>query len=277
MNSMRIQGTEISISLVFLFSAGLLPAQSNSQLDEVLSLYGVESQVSQVPAQIRERLKGYNDGRDAETMRILKEVLPRAYGKDDLMASVRETFYREAQGRDLEPSLEWLRSPLGARISRAEAEAARPEALEEMMDFFEEYQGMDSDSPRVRLLSDLDEGAGVTESGVRLVLEMTRSTARGVNHLAPAGQAASAEALEDQISQLKQQIRPLLRESTKLLLYFKFRSLSDDEIRQYLEFLRSSDGQWLQEAVLNSVVQALRDAGDRTGSLIDEQLQKSGC
>ena len=34
----------------------------------------------------------------------------------------------------------------------------------------------------------LDEGAGVTESGVRLVLEMTRSTARGVNHLAPGGQ-----------------------------------------------------------------------------------------
>jgi hypothetical protein len=25
------------------------------------------------------------------------------------------------------------------------------------------------------------------------------------------------------------------------------------------------------------VVQALRDAGDRTGSLIDEQLQKSDC
>ena len=192
MNSMRIQGTEISISLVFLFSAGLLPAQFNSQLDEVLFLYGVESQVSQIPVQIQEQLKAYNDGRDAETMRILKEVLPRAYGKDYLMASVRETFYREARGRDLEPSLEWLRSPLGARISRAEAEAARPEALEEMMEFFEEYQGIDSDSPRVRLLSDLDEGAGVTESGVRLVLEMTRSTARGVNHLAPAGQAASA-------------------------------------------------------------------------------------
>ena len=242
MNSMRIQGTEISISLVFLFSAGLLPAQFNSQLDEVLFLYGVESQVSPIPVQIQEQLKAYNDGRDAETMRILKAVLPRAYGKDYLMASVRETFYREARGRDLEPSLEWLRSPLGARISRAEAEAARPEALEEMMEFFEEYQGIDSDSPRVRLLSDLDEGAGVTESGVRLVLEMTRSTARGVNHLAPAGQAASAEALEDEISQLKQQIRPLLRESTKLLLYFKFRSLSDDEIRQYLEFVRSSDG-----------------------------------
>ncbi len=273
---MRIRGTEISISFVFLFFAGLLPAQSDSQIDEVLSLYGVESQVGQIPAQIQEQLKSYDDGRDAETLRILKDILPRAYGQDYLMASVRETFYREAQGRDLEPSLKWLRSPLGARISRAEAEAGRPEALEEMMEFFEEYQGIDADSPRVRLLSDLDKEAGVTESGVRLVLEMTRSTARGVNHLAPGGQPVSAEALEDQISQLKQQIRPLLRESTKLLLYFKFRSLSDDEIRQYLEFVRSSDGQWLQEAVLNSVVQALRDAGDRAGSLIDEQLQESG-
>jgi len=128
----------------------------------------------------------------------------------------------------------------------------------------------------VRLLSDLDETAGVTESGVRLVLEMARSTARGVNHLAPGGQPASVEALEDQVSQLKQQIRPLLRESTKLLLYFKFRSLSDDEIRQYLEFVRSADGQWLQQAVLDSLVQALRDAGDRAGRLIDEEIQESG-
>ena len=276
MNSMRIRGREISISFVFLFSGVPPPAQSNTQLDEVLSLYGVESQVSQIPAQIEEHLKGYDDGRDVETMRIFKDVLPRAYGRDYLMASVRKTFYREAQGRDLEPSLEWLRSPLGVRISRAEAEAARPEVLEEMMEFFEEYQGIDSDSPRVRLLSDFDEAAGVTESGVRLALEMARSTARGVNHLAPGAQPASAEALEDQISQLRQQIRPLLRESTKLLLYFKFRGLNDEEIRQYLEFVRSSDGQWLQEAVLNSLVQALRDAGDRTGRLIDEEIQESG-
>ncbi len=276
MNSMRIRGREISISFVFLFSGVPPPAQSNTQLDEVLALYGVESQVSQIPAQIEEQLKGYDDGRDVETMRILKDVLPRAYGRDYLMASVRKIFYREAQGRDLEPSLEWLRGPLGARISRAEAEAARPEALEEMMEFFEEYQGIDSDSPRVRLLSDFDEAAGVTESGVRLALEMARSTALGVNHLAPGDQPASAEALEDQIGQLKQQIRPLLRESTKLLLYFKFRGLNDEEIRQYLEFVRSSDGQWLQEAVLNSLVQALRDAGDRTGRLIDEEIQESG-
>ena len=276
MKSMRIGASEISISFVIGFSAALLPAQSKGQLDEVLSLSGVESQVSQIPAQIEEQLKSYNDERDAENMRILKDVLPRAYGKDYLMASVRKTFYREAQGRDMEPSLEWLRSPVGAKVSRAEAEAARPEALEGMMEFFEEYQGIDSDSPRVRLLSDLDESAGVTESGVRLVLEMARSTARGVNHLAPGGGPASAEALEDQISQLKQQIRPLLRESTKLLLYFKFRSLSEEELRQYLEFVRSSDGQWLKEAVLNSVVQALCDAGDRTGRLIDEEIQESG-
>ena len=193
------------------------------------------------------------------------------------MASVRETFYREAEDRDLGPALEWLRSPVGTRIAELEAEAARPEALEEMMEFFQEYQSMDPDSPRVRLLSDLDEAAGVTESGVRLALEMARSTARGVNHLAPRGQQAFSEAgLEDRINQLEPQIRPALRESTQLLLYFKFRTLKDEEIRQYLEFARSPDGQWLQEAVVNSLVQALRDAGDRTGRLIDERVQESG-
>ena len=58
-----------------------------------------------------------------EALRILKDVLPRAYGKDYLMASVRETFYREAEDRDLGPALEWLRSPVGTRIAVLEAEA----------------------------------------------------------------------------------------------------------------------------------------------------------
>ncbi len=254
----------------------LLPAQPNLKLDEVLFLYGVESQVSQIPAQIEEQIKSYDDEQDLETFRILREVLPRAYAKDYLMASVRETFYRESEGRDVEPTLEWLRSPVGTRISEAEAETSRPGALEKMMEFFEDYQDMDPDSPRVRMLSDLDEAAGVTESGVRLVLEMARSTARGVNHLAPGAQQVSEEGLEDQISQLEPQIRPALRESTKLLLYFKFRTLKDEEIRQYLEFARSPHGQWLQEAVMNSLVQALRDAGDRTGRLIDARIQESG-
>ena len=277
MREMVLRLSKIRVLLLFLPATCLLGAQSDLQLDEVLFLYGLESQVSQIPAQIEEQMKSYDDGQDLEALRILKDVLPRAYGKDYLMASVRETFYQEAEDRDLGPALEWLRSPVGTRIAELEAEATRPEALEEMMEFFQEYQSMDPDSPRVRLLSDLDEAAGVTESGVRLALEMARSTARGVNHLAPRDQQAFSEAgLEDRISQLEPQIRPALRESTQLLLYFKFRTLKDEEIRQYLEFVRSPDGQWLQEAVVNSLVQALRDAGDRTGRLIDERIQASG-
>ena len=277
MREMVLTLGKIRVLLLFLPATCLLGAQSDLQLDEVLFLYGLESQVSQIPAQIEEQMKSYDDGQDLEALRILKDVLPRAYGKDYLMASVRETFYQEAEDRDLGPALEWLRSPVGTRIAELEAEATRPEALEEMMEFFQEYQSMDPDSPRVRLLSDLDEAAGVTESGVRLALEMARSTARGVNHLAPWGQQVFSEAgLEDRISQLEPQIRPALRESTQLLLYFKFRTLKDEEIRQYLEFVRSPDGQWLQEAVVNSLVQALRDAGDRTGRLIDERIQASG-
>ena len=274
---MVLRLSKIRVLLLFLPATCLLGAQSDLQLDEVLFLYGLESQVSQIPAQIEEQMKSYDDGQDLEALRILKDVLPRAYGKDYLMASVRETFYQEAEDRDLGPALEWLRSPVGTRIAELEAEATRPEALEEMMEFFQEYQSMDPDSPRVRLLSDLDEAAGVTESSVRLALEMARSTARGVNHLAPRDQQVFSEAgLEDRISQLEPQIRPALRESTQLLLYFKFRTLKDEEIRQYLEFVRSPDGQWLQEAVVNSLVQALRDAGDRTGRLIDERIQASG-
>ena len=277
MREMVLTLGSIRVLVLFLPATCLLGAQSDLQLDEVLFLYGLESQVSQIPAQIEEQMKSYDDGQDLEALRILKDVLPRAYGKDYLMASVRETFYREAEGRDLGPTLKWLRSPVATRIAELEAKAARPEALEEMMEFFQEYQSMDPDSPRVRLLSDLDEAAGVTESGVRLALEMARSTARGVNHLAPWGQQVFSEAgLEDRISQLEPQIRPALRESTQLLLYFKFRALKDEEIRQYLEFARSPDGQWLQEAVVNSLVQALRDAGDRTGRLIDERIQASG-
>ena len=277
MREMVLTLSNIRVLVLFLPATCLLGTQSDLQLDEVLFLYGLESQVSQIPAQIEEQMKSYDDGRDLDALRILKDVLPRAYGKDFLMASVRETFYREAEDRDLGPALKWLRSPVGTRIAELEAEAARPEALEEMMEFFQEYQSMDPDSPRVRLLSDLDEAAGVTESGVRLALEMARSTARGVNHLAPGGQQIFSEAgLEDRISQLEPQIRPALRESTQLLLYFKFRTLKDEEIRQYLEFIRSPDGQWLQEAVVNSLVQALRDAGDRTGRLIDERIQSSG-
>ncbi len=277
MREMVLRLSKIRVLLLFLPATCLLGAQSDLQLDEVLFLYGLESQVSQIPAQIEEQMKSYDDGQDLEALRILKDVLPRAYGKDYLMASVRETFYQEAEDRDLGPALEWLRSPVGTRIAELEAEATRPEALEEMMEFFQEYQSMDPDSPRVRLLSDLDEAAGVTESSVRLALEMARSTARGVNHLAPRDQQVFSEAgLEDRISQLEPQIRPALRESTQLLLYFKFRTLKDEEIRQYLEFVRSPDGQWLQEAVVNSLVQALRDAGDRTGRLIDERIQASG-
>ncbi len=270
--------TSSRLLILPLFCSAMLPvlAQSTRQLDEVLSLYRVESQVSQIPAQIEEQIKSYEDGQDLETFRILKEVLPRAFGKDYLMASVRETFYREAEGYDVGAALEWLRSPAGARISKAEGAAARPEALQEMMEFIEEFQEMDPDSPRVRLLSDLDEAAGITESGIRLVLAMARSTARGVNHLVPQDQQVSKEGLEARISQLEPQIRPALQESTKLLLFFKFRALKDEEIRQYLEFARSPDGQWLQKAVVNSLVQALRDAGDRTGRLIEERIRESG-
>ena len=90
--------------------------------------------------------------------------------------------------------------------------------------------------------------AAAQQTQPRLAVEMARSTARGVNHLALWGQQVFSEAgLEDRLSQLEPQIRPALRESTQLLLYFKFGTLKDEEIRQYLEFVRSPDGQWLQD------------------------------
>ena len=275
MGSMVI-GADLGL-LVTLVSFSLQPVCApNLQLDEVLFLYGVESQVEQIPEQIRSQLDSYEDARNAGVFEILQDVLPRAYAKENLMASVRSVFYREAEGRDLSPALEWLQSPLAVRIAQLEAEASRPEAWEEMRKFAGESQDLDPESPRLQLFLELDEAAGVTESGIRVLLEMARSTARGLNHLEPEGQQKSEETLASEIRQIESQVRPAFQESTPLLLRFKFRTLGDEEIRQYLEFVRSSEGQWLQEAVIVSLIQALREAGDRTGHLIDERIKESG-
>lgn len=243
------------------------------QLDEVLYLYGVESQVEQIPAQIRSQMDSYEGTQNPKAFEILKDVLPRAYAKDELMASLRESFYRQSEGLDLSPSLEWLRGPLAARISELEAEASRPEAWDEMQEYARESQDLDPESPRVQLFLELDKAASVTESGIRLLLEMAGATARGINRLAPEKGQFPDEVLASRIQGIEAQIRPFFRESTRLLLQFKFRTLEDEEIRQYLEFVRSSEGQWLQEAVIVSLVQALREAGDRAGYLIDERIK----
>lgn len=265
---------DLGLSATLLFSSLAQSTQApHLQLDEVLDLYGIESQVEQIPAQIRNQMDSYKGIQNPEAFEILKNVLPRAYAKDERMASLRESFYRQAEGRDLSPSLKWLRGTLAARISELEAEASRPEAWEEIQKSTRESQDLAPESRRVQLFLELDEAASVTESGIRLLLEMAGATARLVNRLAPEKRQLPDEVLASRIRKIEAQIRPFVGESSRLLLQFKFRTLEDEEIYQYLEFVRSSEGQWLQEAIMVSLVQALREAGDRAGHLIDERIK----
>lgn len=242
------------------------PKTGGASAEEVLELAGVRPQLAATPAKMAGEFKPRGGRLNAEDAAALEQILARHFDADRLYSQVRADFKRRADARKLIDVAEWLRSPLGQKITALEVAAGQEtDAGQRTIAFAPGGRG-GPPAARVALVERIDWTAGITDGSLESMLAVARAMAMAINRaLAPDERQTTAQ-IERQMQQLRGQARARLAQSTIAFMLYQYRSLEDDELQQYADFLASDAGRWYSATMSKAMNRTVAVAAQRAAS-----------
>jgi len=185
-------------------------------IEEVLTLYGVKEQVTQLPALLEAQLERERDQYPPDVYPVLSQAFAQAYRADGLYEKVVAHLEAAASPEQLLAAREWLRTPLSQKMTRLEVEAASPQTQEKIPEFAAELESNPPSADRVSLVQELDEAVGATETTIAVSVATVRAVVRGVQPLLPAGKRLPEEEIEHGVARLEAELQSTMKYSTWL-------------------------------------------------------------
>jgi predicted flap endonuclease-1-like 5' DNA nuclease len=239
---------------------------TSTSADEVLELSGVKPQLALVPMKMAGEFRPRQGQLTPQDAAALEQILARNFDPDRLYTALRADFRRRGDARKLNEVGEWLRSPLGRKITALEVAAGlEADAGQRMVTFAP--GGKNGPPPaRVAMMERIDWIAGVTDSALDSILVVARAMAGAVNTALPPDQRQPTAQIERQIQHVRGQARAKVAQGTLMFMLYQYRSLEDDELQQYADFLATDAGRWYSATMSKATIRMLSAVAHRTAT-----------
>jgi hypothetical protein len=236
------------------------PRATPPLVDEMLALSRVTRQLAQLPDAVIEGFGPRPAQLDGGTVDTQRKILRESYRPDRLypivVAAVIER-YDEGQARTV---VQAFRTPLFRRLQVLEEVVVGPDAAARITAFSQQLVDNRPSVERQVLIRRLDTAMGATS----LQLEMLGATIQGLSGAMGAA-APSSEQVRGIMAGVQEQGVVPVKNHVLLSLLFAYRTVGDDELRDYLAFWESSAGRWFVTTVSRGLVQAVAHAAETAG------------
>ena len=232
-------------------------------LDELLESSGLRLQLESLTAGIRAQFLRAHRRQSSQDRITIDRIVAERFAADTLYARIKVEFEQSLESERLEKALAWYDSPLGKRITGQElaalVAAGGPEAVADL------EQNRPS-SRRIELLERLDAGGGASETTVDVTVAIVRSLTRAFQPGLPAVADLTSGQLDQQIALARNRTLADMRRVCLVSMLLAYRSLSDDELDQYVQFVESEDGHWYMGVMNSALLTAVDAAAEATAA-----------
>lgn len=268
----------LRVILIMLISGfGLSRSQADSSdpgalMGEVLKLSGVENTLRSIPMLVRNQLASEEARLSPLEGTAVRNNLNASFTVNALYESVKAHIARNSDRERLVTTLKGLRSPLVQKITQLEAQAAAPEAAPQKSLFAVQSYKKPPTRERKALIERLDTAKGATELAVEMPVAIAQGITKTMDAVLPTAKRSKKKEIDEVVSLLRTRHRPEVKTETQLTLLFTYRSVSDDELKQYVEFLESEPAKWFNDVVSKGVIEAIGAASERSTQKITKTL-----
>lgn len=203
----------------------------------------------------------------------IRKAISDAYAPDRTREVVLVNLREKLSSADVRTALAWLESPTGAKCTALEEAAGTPDAFVEIQEFAAQLQDAPPSEERVELLRQLDAVAGATELGVALALHTQVAIVLTLMSSLPAEQQIPLDDLLTQAEQAKPALEAAISQQNLLGFLYAYRTLSLDELREYLDFARSPVGVRYHAAALAGVKAAVLQGAINLGRATQQAME----
>jgi uncharacterized protein YeeX (DUF496 family) len=178
---------------------------------------------------------------------------------------------------DIESVIAWLDSPLGRKITRIEEMASTPEAYREMAAIIPSLKLAADYDERLELVHEIDNSVKATELIMDRMLNMQIITLTAMASAFPAMNLPSEEQIRTNFQKNKPGIAQAVSREIALSILYTYRDISKDDIRAYIQFMKTDYGKRYHQVVQDGTNKAYTYCGKAfSESVVKRIREKSG-
>lgn len=227
-------------------------------VEELLTLSGLERQITEVPSQIQSSMSERSTQLASPTQQRIKDIVARSFRADTMYLSLKENLLEEFKADQLAALQAWFRSPLSREMVELEARTLPPDRVQQIKSFADKLQSSPPPASRLAVIDRLDTATKNTE----LLLAVSFTVARSMANAARSPSVTPAM-IEAGLQQARAQYYQPIKAASQLVLLFTYRSASDARLLEYAEFWETDLGRRFVRVVHSTLVDAVSTSADR--------------
>jgi len=235
--------------------------ERDALIAEALDISGIKKTLDTVPAHIRNQFEARQTTLKPEDKARVARILSDAFRPDGLNSAVRGAFRTNYDPQRMGVVMAQLRSPLFRRIAALELAASEPGAKQDLERFAMGLQGDIPPPARVALVQRHEAAMRSAELQIEMGVVAFRAVVRSLEPIVPSEKRPTARETELAERTLRAQQENLVRSALVRWLY-TYRSLSDEELAEYVAFGESDAGRWFVTTQRKGLLDAMRLAMD---------------
>jgi len=247
-----------------------------ARVREAMALAGIDTQLEQVPEVALAQVEQRKERIPADLALWLSENLAELFSAKRMRDAVAEEMARTYDAARMAQVLDWLRSPLGRKMTELEI-AAGGTAAQPRIDAYAETLNQSPPSPaRLEQIGRMTRATESVEAGIEAITLLTLPMFYAINALSAPESRASAEAIAAAVDEIRQRLREPLAQQVVLRALYTYQAIGDGEMERYVEFLESDAGRHLYAGYNLGLLGALFAAGQELGDRLAEWAERRG-
>jgi len=230
-------------------------------IGEALEISGTKKSLETIPAHIRAQFEARQTPLKPEEKARVVKILGDAFRPDVLYGAVRGAFRTNYDPQRMNFVIGQLRTPLFRKIAALEVAASEPGARQDLERFTIGLQGDIPQPARVALVQRYEASMRSAELQIEMGVVAFRAVTRSLEPVLPSEKRLTAREADSAERSLRAQQDGLVRAALVRWLY-TFRSLTDEELAEYVAFAETDAGRWFVATQRKGLLDAMRTAMD---------------
>lgn len=259
------------VTYAFFLCFTMLSAQAQTALKnaELLEKSGLVHAISGIPDAmlgLAERAPQLNPNLDPRFVQAWRTTTPIAFNADKILHLIDEGLEKELTADDKRDLLAYYNSPLGRRTTELENAATNADAQ------VQEYaKNPAAYADRLTLYKELDNESGA--SGIGATIAENTAIALQVGIFSAMNASFDIKALKTEAANAHDTLMKQAEQAVLPTFAFTYRSLSTDEVRSYIAFLKTPAAKKFNKALGKLLSDALTMQANELGQLVIKNLQ----
>jgi len=230
-------------------------------ITEALEISGTKHALETIPAHIRAQLDVRQTPIKPEEKARVVKILGDAFRPDVLYGAVRAAFKANYDPSRMGFVIGQLRTPLFRKVAALEVAASEPGAKQDLERFAIGLQGDVPKPARVALVQRYEASMRSAELQIEMGVVAFKAVSRSLEPVLPSEKRPTAREMDSAERTLRAKQDSLVRDALVRWLY-TFRSLTDEELGEYVAFAETDAGRWFVTTQRKGLLDAMRTAMD---------------